>query len=43
MTETIYLNLGLSDSKLDCEHSNPSGFGRVRGFFVNPLGDLASV
>jgi hypothetical protein len=41
-TEKIYLNLGLSDSKLDCEHSNPSEIERVRGFFVNPLGDLAS-
>jgi len=42
-TESIYLNLGLPDSKLDCEHSNPNGFQRVRGFFVNPLGDFASI
>lgn len=41
-TERIYLNLGLPDSKLDCEHSHPVGFQRVRGFFVNPLGDFAS-
>jgi hypothetical protein len=41
-TARIYLNLGLPDSKLDCEHTNPIGFQRVRGFFVNPLGDFAS-
>jgi hypothetical protein len=42
-TERIYLNLGLPDSKLDCEYSNPRGFDRVRGFFINPLGDFASL
>lgn len=42
-TEEIYLNLGLPNSKLDAKHSNPNGFSRVRGFFVNPLGDMAAI
>jgi len=42
-TEEIYLNLGLPNNKLDASHSNPNGFKRVRGFFVNPLGDMAAI
>lgn len=41
-TETIYLNLGLPDSKLDMRHSNPGGFERARGFFINTLASTAS-